>query len=153
LFRDHRHNNLDKQSLGVSIPVTGEHSRGDKEEKQYEEQRHNIEGCCEEEHERVDSSEEESAKPDLTLEMFKPSILIQWFVAALVTKAWETMGLVADPLSGKVEKDLSEARLAIDAIGALYPVMKEGMSPEEKKKFEALLSDMRINFVNQSQRE
>lgn len=94
--------------------------------------------------------EQEETEPTLSPEMFKPSILVQWFVAAMVAKAWEAMGLVADPLSGKVEKNLSEARIAIDAVSALYPVMHEGMGSEEKRRFEALLTDLRINFVNQS---
>lgn len=95
-------------------------------------------------------SEREQDEPKLSPEMFKPSVLIQWFVAAMVGKAWETMGLVTDPLSGKIEKNLPEARIAIDAVGALYPVMRDRMGPEEQRRFEALLTDLRVNFVNQS---
>ncbi|MEW6081553.1 MAG: DUF1844 domain-containing protein [Bacillota bacterium] len=84
------------------------------------------------------------------LEALTSNYLVQWFIATLAAKAWESMGLVANPLSQEVKVDLKQARVAIDAVSALAPVIEGDMDAEEASRLKALLRDLRINFVEKS---
>jgi hypothetical protein len=61
------------------------------------------------------------------------------------------MGLVADPASGQVRKDLAQARLSIDSVAGLVNALASGVEPAERRELENLVSNLRLNFVNQSQ--
>lgn len=88
--------------------------------------------------------------PGLSVTALPTSLLIHSFVATLTAKAWEAMGLVANPVTRQVQKSLPDAQLAIDAIAALVGVVRDSLSPEERREIETVLTDLRLNFVNQS---
>lgn len=75
--------------------------------------------------------------------------LVAWFVEVLASRAWVDMGLLADPLTGQVSKKMSSARLAIDAFEGLAKVLKNAR-PEEARRLEGILTDLRLNFVRQA---
>ena len=75
--------------------------------------------------------------------------LVTWFTEVLASRAWVDMGLLADPLTGQVAKNLDSARLAIDAFEGLAKVLK-GARPEESRRLEGILTDLRLNFVRQA---
>jgi len=75
--------------------------------------------------------------------------LVTWFTEVLASRAWVDMGLLADPLTGQVAKNLDSARLAIDAFEGLTKVLK-GARPEESRRLEGILTDLRLNFVRQA---
>ena len=76
--------------------------------------------------------------------------ILRMSAGMLNEKAWIHLGLVADPLSGRIDRNLPEARRAIDAlvdIGKhLTPVADEG----EKRELQVMISNLRLNFVQQS---
>jgi len=76
--------------------------------------------------------------------------LLAWFVGVLASRAWVDMGLLADPVTGEAAKRLESARLAIDALEGLSRVLKDRVSPEEARRLEGLLADLRLNFVRQA---
>ncbi len=76
--------------------------------------------------------------------------LLGSFVALLGTHAWQWMGLVMNPSTGKIEKDLAQAKVAIDVIAAIAAQLEGKISPSESEQLKAMLSDLRINFVRQS---
>ncbi|HHV78845.1 MAG TPA: DUF1844 domain-containing protein [Firmicutes bacterium] len=76
---------------------------------------------------------------------------IRSFVAILATKAWQSMGLTINPSTGKIEKNLEDSRLAIDALAGLIELIGPRIPGEELRQYRALLQDLQLNFVNQSQ--
>lgn len=76
--------------------------------------------------------------------------LVTWFIGLLASRAWVDMGLLADPLTGQVSKKLDSARLAIDAFDCLVKVLRGRVEPDETRHMEALLADLRLNFVRQA---
>lgn len=78
--------------------------------------------------------------------------LIQWTIAGLAEKAWERMGLVANPATGKITRDFEDARLAIDAIAALVDLLAPRIEPAGLRHLQALLADLRINYAAQRSR-
>jgi Domain of unknown function (DUF1844). len=74
------------------------------------------------------------------------------FLQELRGLAWLRMGLVANPSTGKIERDLGQARVAIDTVAFLASQLEQVVPPEERLPLKALVSDLQVNFVEQSKR-
>ncbi len=74
------------------------------------------------------------------------------FLQELRSLAWLRMGLVANPSTGQIERDLDQARTAINTVSFLAQQLDAVVAPEEKLPLKALVSDLQINFVEQSKR-
>jgi len=77
--------------------------------------------------------------------------VLRFCIAQLAAAAWQKMGLQADPLTNEVHKDLDQARAAIDAATALADRLLPHLEGQEARDYQSLLTDLRLNFVNQSQ--
>jgi hypothetical protein len=78
--------------------------------------------------------------------------ILQFTLGTLAQMAWQHMGLVANPASGKIEVNMDEARLAIDAVGALSPVVEARSDSASRREIQATVTNLRINFVEQQRR-
>ena len=83
-------------------------------------------------------------------ELDVPSAL-RFCVQMLQEIAWMKLGLVASPSSGKIEQDLPQAKVAIDAVGDLATRLNPFADDGERREMQTLLSNLRINFVQKSQ--
>ena len=57
------------------------------------------------------------------------------------------LGLVANPYTGLIARNDAEARLAIDAFGALYETLKTRIDPRAGAELARVLNDLRSNFT------
>jgi len=90
---------------------------------------------------------EEAAGPELRpLDVWS---VLHVCIGQLAGVAWQTMGLRADPFTNKMSKDLGQARVAIDATAALVELLLPQVQGQEKRDLQALLTDLRLNFVRQ----
>lgn len=64
--------------------------------------------------------------------------------------AWQKLGLQPDPLTGKAEKDLVEAKVAIDLTTHLATFVQDRLDPEDQRRMHNLIRDLRINYVEKS---
>jgi hypothetical protein len=78
--------------------------------------------------------------------------VLAMFLGELRNLAWLRMGLVANPGSGQIERDLPQAKVAIDTVAYLASKLEPVVPPEERLPLKALVSDLQINFVEQSKR-
>lgn len=74
------------------------------------------------------------------------------FLGELRNLAWLRMGLVANPGTGQIERDMAQAKVAIDTVAFLASQLEGTVPPEERLPLRALVSDLQINFVEQSKR-
>ena len=86
----------------------------------------------------------------IPLEAIATRELLVWMLGVLGAKAWQGMGLVPNPSSGKLEKDMADAKIAIDAFSALLDAMRPQMDAQARRDTEALLTTLRLNFVEKS---
>ena len=84
--------------------------------------------------------EEHFKEPDLP-------VLFVWFISMLSGKAWEYLGLIMNPETKKINKDLKKAKIAIDTVAFLYDQIKDDLNPEDFKRIENLLANLRMNYV------
>jgi len=84
--------------------------------------------------------EEHFKEPDLP-------VLFVWFISMLSGKAWEYLGLIMNPETKEINKDLKKAKIAIDTVAFLYNQIKDDLNPEDFKRIENLLANLRMNYV------
>ncbi|MDA0747305.1 MAG: DUF1844 domain-containing protein [bacterium] len=67
--------------------------------------------------------------------------------------AWQHMGKVMNPVTNKVERDLAQAKNAIDILGMLDSRTKGNLSENEKGLLEHALYELRMNYVDELNKE
>ena len=85
----------------------------------------------------VMGSETESVEP----------IDFKTFLLGLASTILIHLGEVPHPEAGNVEKDLPLARQSLDVLSLLKEKTRGNLTPDEEKFFEAMLSDLRLRFV------
>ena len=79
--------------------------------------------------------------------------LIGYCINLLSSQAWQKLGLLADPQTGEAKPDLTEAKVAIDAVGDLAARLETApeavISADMRRDLRTLLNDLRLNYVSQ----
>src|SRR5512135_3040261 len=73
-------------------------------------------------------------------------------VAMFQYAAMQQMGKFANPVTGKVERDLAQARMSIDMIEMLQNRTQSGRSAREGEFLDKVLFELRMNYVDESKR-
>ena len=82
----------------------------------------------------------------------KNKVLFINLIGMFHTLAWQQLGKIANPVTGKVEKSLEGARSMIDTLEMLK-VKTSGQRGEEETRFlEDSLKDLRLNFIDEAGR-
>ncbi len=76
--------------------------------------------------------------------------LIQFMVGMLAEQAWVRMGIRLAPGQKEPEKDLVQAKVAIDTIVFMVDRIAQYLDDNDRRTLRALVSDLQINFVKQS---
>lgn len=79
--------------------------------------------------------------------------ILGYCIALLQAHAWQSMGLLPNPATRTIAKDMEQARTAIDSIAALMPLMEGRIPGAEMRQLRTMLSDLQMNFVSQQARE
>ncbi len=87
------------------------------------------------------------------MEKEKSSELFVALVYSLQMQAMMNLGKIKNPMTEVIEKNLEAASVSIDMIEMLLNKSKEGFTEEEKKVLEHIVSDLRLNYVNESGKE
>ncbi|MGB6370925.1 MAG: DUF1844 domain-containing protein [Atribacterota bacterium] len=112
----------------------------DEEIKEKKAQKEEKEETKEKAKEEEKKQEEHFKEPDLP-------VLFVWFISVLSGKAWEHLGLIMNPETKEINKDLKKAKIAIDTVAFLYDQIKDDLNPEDFKRIENLLANLRMNYV------
>ena len=75
-------------------------------------------------------------------------------VMMLASACWQQIGKIPNPLSGKVEKELTHAQVTIELLTMIQTKTKGNLSQEEERLLSNTISDLQLNYadeVNKSQ--
>src|SRR5665648_617787 len=97
--------------------VREEKTEKDEEIKEKKVQKEEKEETKEKVKEEEKKQEEHFKEPDLP-------VLFVWFISMLSGKAWEYLGLIMNPETKEMNKDLKKAKIAIDTVAFLYDQIK-----------------------------
>ena len=94
----------------------------------------------------------ENKEPDEDMPPLEVTVqgVLRFAIEMLSDRAWVSMGLTPNPMTGKIEKDIAEAKRAIDILGDLARHAETGAEPEERRDLRNMLADLRVNFIRQS---
>jgi len=76
--------------------------------------------------------------------------LIMVMVEQVASVAWQKLGLQPDMITGKVHKDIEQAKVAVDVAAGLAAFLEPTLDEEDKRRIHNLVRDLRLNYVNQS---
>lgn len=82
-----------------------------------------------------------------------PPASLTTLISTLATQAMVSLGQIANPLSGKAEVDLEQARHFIDTLAVLEEKTAGNRTPEESQILEQVLHDLRMAFVYVGQQQ
>ena len=82
----------------------------------------------------------------------QPDLYFMQLVMSFQAAAWQQLGKVASPFSGKVERDLAMAKNTIDMLGMLQEKTKGNLTEDEKRVLEHALYELRLNYVDESKK-
>jgi len=74
-------------------------------------------------------------------------------VAMFQTAAMQQMGKLINPVTGKIERDLEQARFSIDILGMLQEKTKGNLTDEERRFLDHVLFELRLNYVDELEKE
>ena len=66
------------------------------------------------------------------------------------TAALQQLGKLINPLTGKIEKDLGQAKFSIDMLGMIEEKTKGNLTPEERGYLQRVLAQLRLNYVEEA---
>lgn len=72
------------------------------------------------------------------------------FIDQLSSIAWQKMGLQPDPITGSIHKDLSQAKISIDATVSLCNLVEDQLDEADRRQIQSLVRDLRLNYVEKS---
>jgi len=76
-----------------------------------------------------------------------PQIDFVTFILSLASSVQVHMGLMPNPGTGKMEKNLNLAKQTIDILGVLQEKTKGNLSQDEDKLLEGILYELRMKYV------
>ena len=63
--------------------------------------------------------------------------------------AMQSLGKVKSPITGKIEKNLDQAKQSIEMLEMIKEKTKNNLSEELKKAVETFLTEVRLNYVEE----
>ncbi|OGP60438.1 MAG: hypothetical protein A2V67_18970 [Deltaproteobacteria bacterium RBG_13_61_14] len=69
------------------------------------------------------------------------------FLLSLSTSALMHLGLIPNPLSGQMEKDLPLAKQSIDLLNLIRRKTQGNLEPDEAQLLDSILYDLRMKYV------
>ena len=97
------------------------------------------------------SKEDQAQAVDIS--MLDTYTLLGLFINLLGIQAWRDMGLHMDPKTSEIKTDFDRASVAIDSMGFLISKIEPKLNPSEQSRLKNLLSDLQINFVQQTSQQ
>lgn len=79
----------------------------------------------------------------------KNSALFASLVLMFQTAAMQHLGKIKNPLSDKIERDLTQAQVAIDLLDMLAEKTKGNVSETEKRLLTDTIRELKLNYVDE----
>jgi len=73
--------------------------------------------------------------------------VVMTMVDTMATMAWIKLGLQPDMGTGRLEKDMEQAKLAIDLTTHLAGFIEPKLDEEDRRRMHSLVRDLRMNYV------
>ncbi len=86
-------------------------------------------------------------------ESSRDELLFLHLVSMFQFAAMQSMGKIPNPVSGKIERDLEQARMSIDMVEMLHAKTEGRRTPGESEFMDKVLFELRMNYVDETRRD
>ena len=83
------------------------------------------------------------------LNMEKNDQLFLQLLYIFQASAMQAMGKIKNPINDKIEKNLEQAKQAIDMLEMIQEKSKNNLSDELSKVLQSFISDLKLNYVDE----
>ena len=78
--------------------------------------------------------------------------LFQHLVVMFQTLALQQMGKLTSPITGKVERDLHQAKITVDMLGMIQKRTEGNLEENEKKILDTVMMELQMNYIDETAR-
>ncbi len=82
----------------------------------------------------------------------REAFLFQHLVVMFQTLALQQMGKLTSPITGKVERDLHQAKITVDMLGMLQNRTEGNLDENEKKILDTVMMELQMNYIDETAR-
>ena len=82
----------------------------------------------------------------------REAALFLQLVLGLQQAAMMALGKLMNPMTGKLEKNLEQAKSTIDTLGALETRTRGNLEPDEARVLTQVLGDLRMTYVDETRK-
>jgi len=82
-----------------------------------------------------------------------PEMQFTQLVAIFHSSAMVALGKLKNPATDKIERNLEQAKQAIDMLEMLRAKTNGNLSSSEQRMLETALTDLRLNYIDESKKE
>jgi hypothetical protein len=79
----------------------------------------------------------------------REAALFLQLVLGLQQAAMVALGKLMNPMNGKIERNLEGAKNTIDTLGAIESRTRGNLEPDEQRVLTQVLTDLRMNYVDE----
>jgi hypothetical protein len=79
----------------------------------------------------------------------KNQALFAQLIMMLHGAAMQHMGKIKNPLTDKIERDLTQAQFSIDMLDMIQEKTRGNLSSEEERFLQSLLQELKLNYVDE----
>ena len=83
----------------------------------------------------------------------KSKLLFTQLVVMFHTAAMQQMGKIKNPVTEKIERDLTQAQFSIDMLDMIKEKMHGNLSPDEERLIQSLLQELKLNYVDEVKKD
>jgi len=87
------------------------------------------------------------------MEEDKNTRLLMYLISSFELAAMQAMGKIKNPITDKIEKELSQAQFSIDILDMLKEKTKGNLSEYETRFLDNILGQLKLNFIDEQQKE
>lgn len=82
----------------------------------------------------------------------RDTFLFQHLVVMFQTLALQQMGKLTSPITGKVERDLHQAKITVDMLGMIQSRTEGNLEENEKKILDTVMMELQMNYIDETAR-
>ena len=80
------------------------------------------------------------------------TFLFQHLIVMFQTLALQQMGKLTSPITGKVERDLHQAKITVDMLGMIQNRTEGNLEENEKKILDTVMMELQMNYIDETAR-
>lgn len=83
----------------------------------------------------------------------REEFLFQHLIAMFQTLALQQLGKLINPMTGKSNRDLDQARITIDMLGMIREKTRGNLNASEEQILDKVLTELQMNYVTEKERK